>query len=126
MPIRIRTVALSLVVCAALVAPSVTSAGEVHAARARVVVKPRLGDPHTKMVVQVSGFKASETLLAKQFYRSVFDNLFVRKFTYKAGTDGTLDVTLRRPQKVGRYEMCFKGRSSGRRACGTYRVNAEP
>ena len=119
---RIRTLAIAVVACAAIAAPSVAAAAEVQAARARVVVKPRVGNPHTKMVVFVSGFRANETLLAKQYFRSEFGNLFVRKFTYRAGGDGTLEVTLKRPQRVGRYEFCFKGRSSGRKACGTYRV----
>jgi hypothetical protein len=76
-------------------------------------------------VVFASGFRSRETLLVTQYFRSEFGNLFKRKFTYKAGSDGTFELVLRRPQRVGRYETCFKGRSSGRKACGTHRVDPE-
>lgn len=122
---RTRVVALAVSCLVALALPAAAPAAEVNASRARVTVKPRVGDPHTKMVVLASGFTSRETLIVTQFFRSEFGNLFKRRFTYRAGSDGTFELTLRRPQRVGRYEICFKGRSSGRRACGTYRVEPE-
>jgi hypothetical protein len=120
---RTRALIIAVIACAVLAAPTMTSAGEVTASRARVTVKPRVGGPHTKMVVFASGFRARETLLVTQYFRSEFGNLFKRKFTYRASADGTFELSLQRPQRVGRYETCFRGRSSGRKACGTHRVD---
>ena len=126
MAFRTRTLALAVVACSAVALPSGAPASDdVHAAAVRARAKPRVGDPHTKMAVLVTGFKDIETVLATQTLVRPSGSTERRKFRFNAGSDGTLEVNLKRPQAVGSYEFCFKGRAGSGRACAKYRVVPE-
>jgi hypothetical protein len=124
MPIRTRTLALAALLSAAVALPAGAPASDVHAAKARAYAKPRVGDPHTKMMIFVSGYEMRERLFARQTIVTPSDNTFKRTFRFRVGADGTLDIRLKRPQILGSYEFCFFGRKHGMKACAKYRIVA--
>lgn len=123
MQLRTRPIAAAVLLGLAVTLPAGAPAADVHAAKARAYAKPRVGDPHTKMMVFVSGYGSRERLFARQTIVTPADNTFKRTFRFQVGTDGTLDLRLRRPQIVGRYEFCFTGRKSKEKVCARYRVD---
>ena len=123
MAIRTPHLVLALLACVAVAVPvAVAPASDVHAARATAGAKPKLGHPYTKMRITLANFGDNERISAVQTIKTPFGNTFTRRFRYRAGSDGTLEITLRRPQILGRYEFCFTGRSSKRKACANYRI----
>ena len=123
MAIRTPQLVLAVLACAAVAVPiAVAPASDVHAARATAGAKPKVGHPYTKMRITLANFGDGERISAVQTITTPFDNVFTRRFRYRAGTDGTLEITLRRPQILGRYKFCFTGRSSKRKACAFYRI----